>query len=216
LKVMKRSEGSIIRQYLAAFKAYNIRASFSDCSLRAIAEIAASEKTGARALMTVCERIFRNYKFELPSIHLRELNVTASLVRDPVGHLTALMAKNQALPHSQQREQIHDFEDEFLSLYDLDIHFDDEALSLLAELAAKDGQDARDLCREYLENYEYGLKLVEKNTGQSQFVLRRALLDDPKAYLEGLLQAPFGGEEHARSLPRGPQNPTGTLVDLSQ
>src|SRR6185312_7162855 len=66
-QILKTSEGSIIRQYEQSFAAYGIEVLFRDDGLRRIAELAAEEKTGARGLMTVCERIFRDLKFELPS-----------------------------------------------------------------------------------------------------------------------------------------------------
>lgn len=65
--ILKNSEGSIIRQYEQDFAAYGIEVLFREDGLRRIAELAAEEKTGARGLMTVCERVFRSFKFELPS-----------------------------------------------------------------------------------------------------------------------------------------------------
>ncbi len=65
-QILKRSEGSIIRQYERAFRAYGVEICFEDDSLRDIATLAEKENTGARGLLTVCERIFRDYKFELP------------------------------------------------------------------------------------------------------------------------------------------------------
>src|SRR4029077_17282773 len=65
--ILKSSEGSIIRQYEQDFAAYGIEVLFSDEGLRRIAERAGDEQTGARGLMTVCERVFREIKFELPS-----------------------------------------------------------------------------------------------------------------------------------------------------
>ena len=69
-QVLKSSEGSIIRQYEQTFAAYGIEDLFRDDGLRRIAELAVAEQTGARGLMTVCERIFRDIKFEL--LHPRE------------------------------------------------------------------------------------------------------------------------------------------------
>src|SRR6266540_2943721 len=57
--ILKTSEGSIIRQYEQSFAAYGIEVLFRDDGLRRIAELASEEKTGARGLMTVCERVFR-------------------------------------------------------------------------------------------------------------------------------------------------------------
>ena len=59
-KIMKFSEGSILRQYERAFRAYGIEISFEDEALRMIAEDAAKEKTGARGLLTVFEKLFRD------------------------------------------------------------------------------------------------------------------------------------------------------------
>src|SRR5213082_1492278 len=62
-QIMKFSEGSILRQYERAFRAYGIEISFEDEALRLMAEAAAKEKTGARGLLTVWEKLFRDYKY---------------------------------------------------------------------------------------------------------------------------------------------------------
>ncbi len=62
-QILKRSEGSVIRQYERAFRAYGMEVFFEDEALHLIAEYAAEEKTGARGLLTVCERILRNFKY---------------------------------------------------------------------------------------------------------------------------------------------------------
>ena len=83
IKIMKFSEGSILRQYERAFRAYGIEISFEDEALRLMAEAAAQEKTGARGLLTVCEKLFRDYKYYLAGSGLSQLRVTAELVREP-------------------------------------------------------------------------------------------------------------------------------------
>ena len=82
-KIMKFSEGSILRQYERAFRAYGIEISFEDEALRLIAEAAAKEKTGARGLLTVFEKLFRDYKYHLAGTGLSQLRVSAELVREP-------------------------------------------------------------------------------------------------------------------------------------
>src|SRR5216110_1064965 len=59
-KIMKYSEGRILRQYERAFGAYGIEISFEDEALLLIASAAALEKTGARGLLTVWEKLFRD------------------------------------------------------------------------------------------------------------------------------------------------------------
>src|SRR5439155_10845854 len=90
--ILKNSEGSIIRQYEQDFDAYGIEVLFSDEGLRQIAERAGEEQTGARGLMTVCERTFRDIKFELPSTKVKRFVVTKELVDNPVAELKKILA----------------------------------------------------------------------------------------------------------------------------
>src|SRR6266513_3077967 len=96
-KIMKFSEGSLLRQYERAFKAYGIDISFDDEALRLIAEAAAVEKTGARGLLTVFEKLFRDYKYYLAGSGLSQLRVTAELVREPKRVLERLMVEGEKL-----------------------------------------------------------------------------------------------------------------------
>src|SRR6202048_4690941 len=92
-KIMKFSEGSLLRQYERAFRAYGIEISFDDEALRLIAEAAAAEKTGARGLLTVFEKLFPDYKYYLAGSGLSQMRVTADLVREPKRVLEGLMGE---------------------------------------------------------------------------------------------------------------------------
>src|SRR5216684_2681284 len=94
-KIMKFSEGSLLRQYERAFRAYGIDISFDDDALCLIAEAAAAEKTGARGLLTVFEKLFRDYKYYLAGSGLGQMRVTVDLVREPKRVLERLMAEGQ-------------------------------------------------------------------------------------------------------------------------
>ncbi len=91
--VLKYSEGSIIRQYQRNFLAYGIDATFTDKALRCIAEHAYQEKTGARGIMTVCENILRDFKFELPSTNIDELVITPAVCNNPQAELRKMLKK---------------------------------------------------------------------------------------------------------------------------
>lgn len=94
--VLRKSESSLIHQYVRAFGAYGIKVDFKDDGLRALAGLAAQEETGARGLMTVCERVFRDFKFRLPSSRVKGFTVTESLVRDPAATLKRLLGGKPA------------------------------------------------------------------------------------------------------------------------
>ena len=91
--VLKQSESSLVHQYVRAFAAYGIRLEFKNEGLRELAKLASSEKTGARGLMTVCERVFRCFKFRLPSSRVKEFDLTAEAVREPERTLRALLKR---------------------------------------------------------------------------------------------------------------------------
>ncbi len=89
--VLRKSESSLIHQYERAFAAYGIEVEFKDDGLRRLALKASEENTGARGLMTVCERVFRDLKFKLPTSKVKRFAVTAKLVDDPSGELKRLL-----------------------------------------------------------------------------------------------------------------------------
>jgi endopeptidase Clp ATP-binding regulatory subunit ClpX len=91
--VLRKSESSLIHQYERAFAAYGIKCEFKDDGLRRLAELAATEHTGARGLMTICEGVFRDLKFQLPGSRVKRFAVTANLVEWPARELRRLLAK---------------------------------------------------------------------------------------------------------------------------
>jgi len=93
-KVLKDSRGSIINQYVQSFKSFGLHVTFEDEALVRIAELAYLENTGARALMTVCEKIFRSYKFELPGSTIQSFVVTKALVNNPEQELQIILARS--------------------------------------------------------------------------------------------------------------------------
>jgi endopeptidase Clp ATP-binding regulatory subunit ClpX len=93
--VLRKSESSLLRQYERAFSAYGVTCKFTDDGLRRLAKLAADEKTGARGLMTICERVFRDFKFHLPSSRVKKFSVTAKLVEAPAAELKRLLANQK-------------------------------------------------------------------------------------------------------------------------
>ena len=89
--VLRKSESSLIHQYERAFAAYGIRCEFKDDGLRRLAQLAATENTGARGLMTICERVFRDFKFKLPGSRVKKFSVTAKMVAAPALELRRLL-----------------------------------------------------------------------------------------------------------------------------
>ncbi len=91
--VLSRSESSLIHQYERSFAAYGIKIRFEDSALRRLAALAREEQTGARGLMTVLERTFRDLKFRLPSSKVKTLAITGETIDAPLKALQAALGK---------------------------------------------------------------------------------------------------------------------------
>jgi ATP-dependent Clp protease ATP-binding subunit ClpX len=192
--ILKTSEGSIIRQYEQTFAAYGIEVLFKDDGLRRIAELALDEKTGARGLMTVCERIFREFKFELPSTMVKRFVVTKELVDNPVGELQKLLAEHEKEERNVVRQLVHDFEQRFQDEHKLKISFTEPAVDLLVQLALDQKTHVRDLCATRFKDFQFGLKLISQNTGQNEFTIDRDAVETPDKTLSDMVVASYRGK----------------------
>ena len=182
--ILKNSEGSIIRQYERAFGAYGIEVLFSDAGLHKIAEQAYVQETGARALMTVCEKTLREYKFELPSSSIQEFVVTETVVEDPTGELQRILEDADYNRQSVMHERVRRYEEDFQSEHQMQIQFDDAATEILCQKAIDQGRAPKEICEELLQSYQHGLNLIRQNTGQSVFTFTEAVVENPDVMLE--------------------------------
>ena len=189
--ILKHAEGSIIRQYENAFRAYGITALFADGGLRQIAEKAIEQKTGARALMTVCEKVLRNYKFELPSTGVSEFVITAEVVNDPDAQLKHIIEDPDYNRNIVRHEQIRRYEAKFYAEHQLQIQFDTEATALICERATANKKSIQQVCDELLESYQHGLNLIKQNTGQFTFTFPKAVVENPDELLEAWIRASY-------------------------
>src|SRR5216110_3080682 len=186
-KIMKFSEGSLLRQYERAFRAYGIEISFDSESLRLIADAAAKEKTGARGLLTVFEKLFRDYKYHLAGSGLSQLRVTAELVREPKRVLDRLMAEGHKIEAQTLEADVRRFTEKFRNEHGLEIVFDESALQRLVERAQAEHMPMADLCAHLFKDYQFGLSLIKKNTGRKKFVLGAEAIDAPDKFLSDLV-----------------------------
>ena len=189
--ILKNSEGSLVRQYEQDFAAYGIDVLFQDGGLRRIAELAGPEQTGARGLMTVCERVFRAIKFELPSTSVKRFVVTRELVDDPLGELQKMVSDPQRHERLVARQLVAEFADRFRHQHGLVLRFTDAAADLLVCRALEQSQSVRDLCAGLFKDYQFGLKLIAQNSGQQEFVLDADAVQTPDKVLSEWVVASY-------------------------
>lgn len=190
-QILKSSEGSIIRQYEQDFAAYGIEVLFDDPGLRRIAERAAEEQTGARGLMTVCERVFRNIKFELPSTPVKRFVVTRELVDDPAGELRKILSDPAREERMVMRQLVDEFARRFHAAHGIRLRFTEAAADRLVREAAEQGQPVRDLCAQRFKDYQFGLKLIVQNSGPRDFVIDADAVAAPDKVLSDWVVASY-------------------------
>lgn len=188
-QILKYSEGSIIKQYESAFRAYGIEVLFSDEGLRRIADKAHGEQTGARGLVSVCEKTLREYKFELPNSSIKRFVVNAELIDDPLGTLNKILTVPGYNERSVMFELLSRYEQEFYARHGVRIVFSPEARAEIVERALKQKVSPEEICNTLFKDYEHGLNLIVKQTGQEVFVIDAEFVADPLEALARRIRA---------------------------
>ena len=185
--ILKYSEGSLLRQYEREFEAYGIDLKVKDSGITKIAEMAADEKTGARGLMTVGERILRDFKYELPGTSVTELVLDVDLIDNREKHLSDYRELGQELVVEKARQEVEAFIREFKVKHSVVIKLTDEAVAKLVKMAGEQARSVFQVARQHFKDYQFGLKLIQKNTGQAEFVLTETAVNDPDKFLSELV-----------------------------
>jgi ATP-dependent Clp protease ATP-binding subunit ClpX len=177
--ILKQSEGSLIHQYEEAFRAYGIEVMFTDEGLRAMAKLAAEEQTGARGLVTVGERVLRPFKFELPGSEVRRFVVHEALVLNPDAELKRILSDGKYEERLVMAEIAKQFAARFEEKHGLRLQLTTDGIDALVEGAFQAGRNMRDQCALVFKDFEFGLKLISKNSGQTSFTVDRSVVEAP-------------------------------------
>ena len=194
VKILNDSEGSILRQYEREFEAYGIDAKFESDAIEMVAELAEKEDTGARALMTVLERQLRDFKFALPGTSLSELVINRDLLENKEAKLKEFAELGKKVDVQKTRAEVEVWESEFNTTNKLKVRLSDDAVVVLAERAEEQSRSVLQVCRDRFKDYQFGLKLIEKNTGQHEFELTAEAVKDPDKFLSQMVVLSYDRE----------------------
>ncbi len=100
-EILKNPKSSVILTKKQDFRAYGIDLRFEESALRKMAHLAKQEETGARALVSVVERVLLPFEKKLPSLGIDFLVVTEEMVNDPLGELEKIIED----PHNPKRRE---------------------------------------------------------------------------------------------------------------
>ena len=196
-EILLSSEGSALDQYRKDFDGYNIKFDIGNPAVEEVAKLAATEKTGARGLVTVLERIFRDFKFELPSTSIRKFSVDADTVSRPQEALKELIADNLDLLDENLLVDVDRFVDSFKREHGLELCFRKPAKVAVVKEASDQNRSVLALCEKKFKDFEHGLKIISQRTGKKSFIVDKKVIDDPDKELSRWVVESFSPTEES-------------------
>lgn len=185
--ILKKSEDSLVSQFIASMQAYDVDVVFHDEALHRIASLAAKEKTGARGLTTVFERIFRHYKFELPSSNVKKLGVLPALVDEPAVWLDRFLRQPEEALEWYYRVRFDQFEEELSAEEGVRIVLADDARAYILAYLQQADQPFSQICREIIAPLLPGIHLLCHHGFDDIIYLTVPMIEAPLETMERLI-----------------------------
>ena len=194
--ILRKSEGNILKQYIEDFIGYGIAMKITDNAIIKIAENAANEKTGARGLVTILEKLLRNFKFELPSTKVKNFTISSYTILNPNDALNKLLNENKDFLNNSSLKDIKVFIEDFYKKNNITIMFNQEAVEAILSESRKKNQNLYDLCKEKFKNYQHGLAIIYRNNQNIHFVINKTAVNSPNKELSKWIKDSFEKEKN--------------------
>ena len=191
-EILRSSEGNVLEQYRDDFGGYDIDFKITDDAILTIAEKAAEEKTGARGLVTVLERTFRDFKFELPSTGIRAFEVDSDTVHSPQSSMLELLDQNRDQVDDSMIYDVDRFTDEFKRNHGFELRIRKPAKIALIKIAVEENRSVFALCERKFSDFQHGLSIISQRTGKTTFVIDKKAIEDPDKELSSWVVESFG------------------------
>ncbi len=86
------------------------------------------------------------------------------------------------------QRQIEEFERDFQRRHGIHLHFKEEAIDRITEIALDEDGKGTAICTRLLKDYEHGMKLIRDKIGRREFIITREAVDDPEGYLNRIIR----------------------------
>jgi len=93
------------------------------------------------------------------------------------------------------RQEVDAFVAEFKDKHGVVVKLEDDAVALLVQTAGDQARSVLQVARQLFRDYQFGLKLIQKNTGQAAFLLTEAAVKDPDKFLSELVVKSYKEQE---------------------
>ena len=194
-KILTGVSNNYIQQYQEAFNGYGIQLNVSPDAIEEIARQAAEEKTGARGLLTVLERTFRDFKYELPDLEVKSLDINADAVKDPKTALAQRLEEYKMKLLTDELDnrcdlfamEVKAYCDEFNKEYGFTLEVP-EFTVFDAFLAAADAKMLpMDYFRKALSNLPHALHLIH-HPPESPFTVTQEFIKEPETHIDQMIK----------------------------
>jgi endopeptidase Clp ATP-binding regulatory subunit ClpX len=168
VRIMTKTEDSILDQYKLEYKLFGIDIEFSEEAIEEVALKAEKKKTGARALVSEWETILTDFQFELPGTNLRQFVVTGDLCRKPQDELLKLFEKSPLV----------DFIERFKKDYGLTLRFTEDSIKFVEEYAKQRNMQLSDALNRLLA----GASALNYMNITEEFTIEPEMMEDEKYF----------------------------------
>ena len=196
-EILNSSEGNVLEQYKNDFAGYDIGVNIGDGAIEKIAEKAALEKTGARGLVTVLEKTFRDFKFELPSTAIKDFLVTDETVSDPASELNRLLSEKKDLLDESLLEDVDRYAESFKKEHGYLLKFRKNAKVAIVKESLSENRSVRAICDRKFSDFVHGLGIINQRTGKKEFVIDKKVVEDPDKELSQWVVESFGKQPNS-------------------
>jgi endopeptidase Clp ATP-binding regulatory subunit ClpX len=170
IRIMTKTEDSIIDQYKLEFSLFGIALTFTDDALMWIAEQAENHKTGARALISVFETTLTDFQFEIPGTNFKKLDITREMCQSPKDWALKMMARSPFV----------DFIGKFRNDHGIELNFTEQAERKVEKYAQDNGASLSAALSKLLQ----GASALNYMNWQEPFTITEEAVDNPKYFDE--------------------------------
>ncbi len=179
-KILKNRYSTVILGKKMDFKAYNIDLDFTDDALMELAQRAHEEKTGARGLLSVFEKVLIKFEKKLPSTNIDKLLIDMDVLKNPEKSLESLILK----------DALETFQKDFLIEHGIYLTFDEAASQRIGELSREKSKKIHVLCDELFHDYFHGIRLMNLEN----FTITEEAVNTPSEFMDKYIKQNYHKE----------------------
>jgi hypothetical protein len=117
--------------------------------------------------------------------------VTGDLVENPAAELKEILVDPGLEERQVARQLVQEFARRFQESHGINIRFTEAATDLLVDEALAKSQSMRDLCATRFKDFQFGLKLITRNSGPQEFMIDRDAVEAPDKVLSEWVVASY-------------------------